>query len=98
MVDINQKTFRDIDWLLLFAPIALTVLGCLGIKSTAPSTELQKQIIALGIGAALALIVMFIDYRKTIIDIAALFYAPIVVMIVLVLCVGKEINGNNAWL
>ncbi|MGA9768882.1 MAG: FtsW/RodA/SpoVE family cell cycle protein [Blastocatellia bacterium] len=98
MVDINQKTFRDIDWMLLLAPIALTILGCIGIKSTAPSTELQKQIIALGIGVTLAIIVMFIDYRKIIVNIAPFFYAAIVVMLVLVLFVGKEINGNKAWL
>lgn len=98
MVDINQKTLRDIDWLLLLSPIALTVLGCIGIKSTAPSTELSKQIIALCIGVALAIIVMFIDYRKIIINIAPFFYAAIVIMLVLVLFVGKEINGNKAWL
>src|ERR1044071_10348930 len=98
MVDINQKTFRDIDWLLLLAPIALTALGCIGIKSTAPSTELQKQIIALGIGVTLAIIVMFVDYRKIIINIAPFFYAAIVVMFVLVFFVGGEINCKKALL
>lgn len=98
MVDINQKTLRDVDWLLLFAPIALTLLGSIGIRSTAPGTELKKQIIALGIGLVLAIVTMFTDYRKIIVNIAPFFYAVIVIMLVLVLFIGKEINGNKAWL
>ena len=98
MVDINQKTLRDVDWLLLLAPIALTVLGCVGIRSTAPGTELKKQVIALGIGIALAIIAMFTDYRKIIVNIAPFFYAAVIVLLVMVLFIGKEINGNKAWL
>ena len=28
MVDINRRSFKDVDWVLLLAPIALTLLGC----------------------------------------------------------------------
>ena len=98
MVDFNRKTFRDIDWLLLLTPIALTLLGCVGIHSTAPGTEMKKQLIALGIGLVLAVIVMVNDYRKIIINVAPFFYAAVMVMLILVLFVGKEINGNKAWL
>ena len=98
MVDLNRKTFRDIDWLLLLTPVALTVLGCVGIRSTAPGTELKKQLIALGIGLVVAVIVMLNDYRKIIINVAPFFYAAVIVMLILVLFVGREINGNKAWL
>lgn len=84
------------DWLLLLSPIALTVLGCIGIRSTAPGTELKKQVIALGIGIALAIVAMFTDYRKIIVNIAPFFYAAVIVLLVMVLFVGKEINGNKA--
>jgi rod shape determining protein RodA len=98
MFDINRKTFRDIDWLLLLTPIALTLLGCVAIHSTAPGTEAKKQLIALGIGLVAAIIVMFTDYRKIIINIAPFIYAAVMVLLVLVLFMGKEINGNKAWL
>src|ERR1700742_3159878 len=98
MFDINRKTFRDIDWLLLLTPIALTLLGCVAIRSTAPGTEAKKQLIALGIGLVAAVIVMFTDYRKIIINIAPFIYVGVMVLLVLVLFMGKEINGNKAWL
>ena len=98
MVDINRKTFRDIDWLLLLTPVALTLLGCVGIHSTAPGAETKKQLIALGIGLVAAIIVMFTDYRKIIINGAPFIYAAVMVLLVLVLFMGKEINGNKAWL
>src|SRR6185436_15925843 len=100
MVDLSRKTFRDIDWLLLLSPVALTLLGCIGIRSTAPGTELKKQIIALIIGFVVALIVMFADYRKIIVNIAPFFYAAVIFLLILVLIpgIGKQINGNQAWL
>ena len=98
MVDFNRKVFRDIDWLLLLTPIALTLLGCVGIHSTAPGSEMKKQLIALGIGLVFAVVLMLNDYRKIIVNVAPFFYAAVMVMLILVLFVGKEINGNKAWL
>ena len=98
MVEINQRNFRDIDWLLLLAPVALTVFGCIGIASTAPRSELKKQVVALVIGLVAALIVMFTDYRKIIMNVAPLFYGAAIILLVLVLFIGRDINGNRAWL
>ena len=101
MVDLDRKTFRDIDWLLLLAPIALTLFGCLGIYSTAPGTDfVKKQIMFLVIGLGIAAVAMFTDYRKMIVTIAPFFYAAVMVLLVLVLFlgIGVEINGNKAWL
>ena len=108
MVDINRRSFKDVDWVLLLAPIALTLLGCLGIISTegdeiTRSSHLgfslfQKQLIALAIGVVIAIVVMLTDYRKVIITIAPFFYAFVMVMLVMVLFVGVKIHGNKAWL
>jgi rod shape determining protein RodA len=98
MVEINQRNLRDVDWLLLLSPVALTVFGCIGIASTAPRSELKKQVIALVIGLIAALIVMFTDYRKIIMNVAPLFYGAANILLVLVLFIGKDINGNRAWL
>jgi rod shape determining protein RodA len=98
MVEINQKNLRDVDWLLLLAPVALTVFGCIGIASTAPRSELKKQLIALAIGLVAALVVMFMDYRKIIMSVAPFLYGAANILLVLVLFLGKEVNGNKAWL
>lgn len=99
MVDIRQRKFKDIDWLLLIAPIALTAFGCIGITSSAPdSSFVKKQIISLVIGLAIAIAIMFTDYRKIVFDIAPFFYVAVLILLVLVLISGTEINGNKAWL
>jgi rod shape determining protein RodA len=98
MVELNRKSLRDIDWLLLVTPVALTLFGCIGINSTAPGTELKKQIIALFIGLAIAIALMLTDYRKVIINVAPILYAVVIVLLIAVLFWGREVNGNKAWL
>ena len=99
MVDINQRKLKDVDWLLLLAPVALTAFGCLAISSSAPDAGfVKKQVFSLGIGIAIAIAIMFTDYRKIVLNIAPFFYAGILMLLVLVLVVGTQINGNKAWL
>ena len=99
MVDLSQKRLKDVDWLLLLSPIALTVLGCVAINSSAPDgSYLKKQIISLCLGLAIALSIMFTDYRKIVMIIAPFFYVGVLVLLVAVLVFGREIHGNKAWL
>lgn len=99
MVDISQRKLKDVDWLLLIAPIALTAFGCVGISSSAPDSGfVKKQIISLGIGLVIAIAIMFTDYRKIVLNIAPFFYAAVMVLLVVVLVAGTQINGNKAWL
>lgn len=99
MVDLTQRRLKDVDWLLLLSPIALTVFGCVGISSSAPDgSYVKKQIISLFLGVAIALAIMFTDYRKIVMNIAPFFYAGMLVLLVAVLVFGKEIHGNKAWL
>src|ERR1041384_1634139 len=68
MVDLTQRRLKDVDWLLLLAPIALTVFGCVAISTSAPDTGfVKKQAISLGIGLAIAIAIMFTDYRKIVV-------------------------------
>jgi rod shape determining protein RodA len=99
MVDISQRKLKDVDWLLLAAPIALTAFGCVGISSSAPDGSfVKKQIISLGIGLVIAIAIMFTDYRKIVFNIAPFFYGAVLVLLVVVLVAGTQINGNRAWL
>jgi rod shape determining protein RodA len=98
MVEINQRSLRDVDWVLFLAPVALTLFGCIGIASTAPGSELKKQLIALAIGVVAATVVMLTDYRKIILNVAPVFYAIANVLLVLVLFFGKTVHGNKNWL
>src|SRR5215813_10684057 len=99
MVDISQRKLKDVDWVLLIAPIALTAFGCVGINSSAPDVSfVKKQVISLGIGLAIAIVIMFTDYRKIVLNVAPFFYGAVLILLALVLVAGTQINGNKAWL
>lgn len=99
MVELKRKTLRDIDWALVAAPVGLTLFGCLGIYSTAPNHDfVKKQVMFLVLGLVVATVAMLTDYRKVISEIAPFFYTATLVLLILVLFVGEEINGNKAWL
>ena len=100
MVDFNRKSFRDLDLALLAAPILLGALGCLGIYSTAPGTDLwKKQLVFLVLGIAFSLALAFTDYRKILVLIAPFFYLGVILMLVMVLVgFGVKVNGNTSWL
>jgi rod shape determining protein RodA len=100
MVELNRKTLRDVDLIVLLAPIALTVFGCIGIYSTAPGTDFwKKQLIFLFIGIAVALVLTFTDYRKILVNVAPFFYISVMLLLVLVLSpLGVKVHGNQAWL
>jgi len=98
MVDLKRKTLRDIDWLLVLAPVALTIFGCMGISSSGGPSFVKKQAISIALGLIIATAAMFSDYRKIILNVAPFFYGAVMVLLVLVLFIGEEINGNKAWL
>lgn len=100
MVELKRKTLRDIDWLLVLAPIALTLFGYFCILSTAPTPDFaKKQLIALFIGLMIAAAITFTDYRKIIITFAPFFYGVVILLLILVLTpLGVKIKGNQAWL
>jgi rod shape determining protein RodA len=99
MVELKRKTLRDIDWALVMAPVGLTLFGCLGIYSTAPNHDfVKKQVMFLVIGLLAMTVAMMTDYRKVITEIAPFFYAGTLALLVLVLFIGDEVNGNKAWL
>src|SRR5262249_17303244 len=98
MVGLSRKSLRDVDLTVLFAPIALTLLGCVGIYSTAPNLW-KKQILFLLVGILVALVLAFTDYRKILVNVAPVFYVLTIFLLVLVLTpLGKTVNGNKSWL
>jgi rod shape determining protein RodA len=99
MVDLDQRKLKDVDWLLFLAPVALTLFGCVGISSAAPDgSYVGKQLISLCLGLAIAVAIMFTDYRKIVMNLAPFFYAAMLLLLVAVIFFGKEIHGNKAWL
>jgi rod shape determining protein RodA len=96
-----------IDWLLLLAVLALTVLGTLLVWSATsnrddltggdPSAYLSKQVVNIAIGLVLMVMVMATDHRWVRI-LAPLVYLASVGGLVLVLTMGTTVNGSRSWL
>lgn len=97
---IERKSLRDFDWLIAALAIGIVLFGSWMIKFAQPTETLwQKQLMGLGIALVVFLLVAFTDYRR-IIDLAPIFYAFGLFLLVLVLVpgLGVKINGQTAWL
>jgi rod shape determining protein RodA len=87
-----------VDFIILLAPIALTIYGCVGIYSTAPNL-LRNQLIFLFVGIIAAVFLAFNDYRKILLYVSPIFYVLAIFLLVLVLTpLGVTHHGNKAWL
>jgi rod shape determining protein RodA len=99
----DRRSLRSLDWVLLSAVIALTLLGIALVYSATSSPGSDhagfhlRQMTWLGIGLACGWIVAAIHYR--IYDTLAWFgYAISVVLLILVFPFGTEVLGAKRWL
>jgi rod shape determining protein RodA len=96
-----------VDWVLLAAVLALTVLGTLLVWSATSNRDdltagdsgayLAKQVVNVAIGLVLMVVVMTTDHRWVRI-LAPLVYVASVAGLVLVLTMGTTVNGSRSWL
>ena len=89
------------DYVVLLTPIVLTVLGTIGIYTTGPPAlgMWKKQLVFLGIGIVVAIVLAFTDYRKIIVNVSPFLYVGAIFLLGLVLTpLGVRVNGNKAWL
>lgn len=89
-----------VDWKLIGL---VTLLGCVSVfnlhsTSSATGSEIYlKHLYWLLIGGGVMAFVAVLDYHN-LQRLAPVFYAAVVVLLVLVLLVGKEVNGSRRWL
>lgn len=94
--------YRELDWFLLGCAVLLAALGISEIYSTTLTSRQfagmhMRQLLWLGLGLGLMLILARIDYH-TWLDRAAWLYLGAVGSLVAVLFVGKELFGARRWL
>jgi rod shape determining protein RodA len=103
----RESPLRRLDWVLLFAVLALSILGSLLVWSATrshqeqigadPSYYFKRHLVNLLIGLALGTVTMLVDYR------ALRAYAPFVYVgsvfgLIAVLVVGTTIKGAHSWI
>ncbi|HEV2861987.1 MAG TPA: FtsW/RodA/SpoVE family cell cycle protein [Pyrinomonadaceae bacterium] len=97
---IESRKFRDFDWLLTLLAVAIASFGTWMILHAQPEASYwRKQLLGIGISLVVMLAVAFTDYRK-LVNIAPLFYAFGLFLLVIVLIpgIGLKINGQRCWI
>jgi rod shape determining protein RodA len=98
-VSIN-RSWGQIDFLLLALVGALALLGVLGVYSAGLSSGgrfYSGQLLRIGLGFAVCLFVMLFDYRK-LVERAFVLYILALLVLAGVLIFGSEVNGSKSWI
>ena len=104
----RKSPLRRLDWILLAAVLALSLVGTLLVWSATqpgllhsgsdPRTYLMKQLLNIALGLAFMAAVAFLDYRQL------RLYAPIVYglsclgLLVVLTPLGSIVNGAHSWI
>ncbi|HVV56389.1 MAG TPA: rod shape-determining protein RodA, partial [Mucilaginibacter sp.] len=99
--------FFNVDWLMVFIYLALCAIGLLNIHSAMfderyPSfldfnTDYGKQLIYVITGISVGIVILLLDSRFFS-ALAPVFYGITVILLMLVLVVGRNVGGNQAWI
>jgi rod shape determining protein RodA len=108
MTNLNRKFFgAGIDWISIFLWLSLCIIGWFNIHAAVfdaenPSimsmnTNYGKQFIFIVSAIVLAAVILIIDSRFYS-SIAPVFYGITLLLLILVLVVGRNVGGNQAWI
>ena len=99
-----EEEVKKFDWSLILVSLAIFTIGILNLYSATFNEYIgrglrywQSQLIWLGIGSALSLIVLFFHY-KFLSRLAYPVYFLMLLLLVLVLVVGKQSLGARRWI
>lgn len=102
----NRKSF-DFDLITILLYIGLVLLGWMTIYAVSSAnfgTEIfnfdvlhGKQLVWMGVSLGVAMLVLLLDHRF-LYSTAYIAYGASILMLILVLFIGKEVNGAKSWL
>jgi rod shape determining protein RodA len=102
----NNNILLNLDWIIILLYLAMVFLGWINIYAAVYSDEHQsifdlgrqygKQLIWIFAGIFLAICVLLVD-SKFYVAFSYHIYAFIVFLLIVVLFLGKEVNGAKAW-
>ena len=104
MLSIDRRSLQHFDWVLLGLAAAVVAIGLANLYSaTQPGTpsglpaEFRRQLLALGVGLAAALVATLVDYRRLERWAPSLYLASLVA-VASTLIFAPLIRGNRSWL
>jgi rod shape determining protein RodA len=104
----NQRSFFfNVDWLTVFLYLALCTIGWFNIHAAVfdekhpsiidASTNYGKQFIYINVSIVVAIVILLLESRF-LTALAPAFYGITVLLLILVLVVGRNVGGNQAWI
>ncbi|WPU93258.1 rod shape-determining protein RodA [Mucilaginibacter sabulilitoris] len=104
----NQRSFFfNVDWLTVLLYLALCVIGWFNIHAAVfdeshpsiidASTNYGKQFIYINVSIVIAIIILLLENRF-LTALAPAFYVVTVLLLILVLLIGRNVGGNQAWI
>jgi rod shape determining protein RodA len=104
----NQRNFFfNVDWVTVFIFMALCIIGWFNIHAAVfderhPfifdfATNYGKQFLFIMIAFILAIVILLLESRM-ITTLAPAFYGITIFLLIIVLVIGKNVGGNQAWL
>ncbi len=104
----NQRSlFFNVDWVAILLYLSLVIIGLLSIHAAMLdpanpsifnlSANYGKQMIFIISGIVIASVILLLD-SKFFNALSPVFYGVIMLLLVLVLLIGKNIGGNQAWI
>jgi rod shape determining protein RodA len=100
-ISIERKSTFSFDIITTLITVALVIMGAISIYSAtvAPGMKVyfDRQIIFAGVGFALMVLVAYLPQR-IIQSSSYIFYAASILLLVGVIVMGKEVNGQKNWL
>jgi len=104
----NQRSFFfNVDWVTVFIYLALCTIGWLNIHAAVfderhpgffdLATNYGKQFLFIGISIVVAIVILLLESRL-ITALAPVFYVLTIILLLLVLVIGRNVGGNQAWI
>ncbi|GAA3970706.1 rod shape-determining protein RodA [Mucilaginibacter dorajii] len=104
----NQRSFFfNVDWVMVFLYLALCTIGWFNIHAAVYdekhpsiidiSTVYGKQFIYIMVGIVVGMIILLLESRF-LAALAPAFYAITTLLLLVVLVIGKNVGGNQAWI
>src|SRR5688572_13266168 len=102
MLGIDRRSIQNFDWTLLALIVLLSAAGLVNLYSATwisdgLSDEMRRQLISLGIGAAVALVCTAVDYRHFE-RFALPAFAVVLVLIAVTMVIAETTRGSQSWL
>ncbi len=104
----REGTLRRLDWVLILAVLALSVLGSLMVWSATqskpalvgadPTAYLKRNIINLAIGLVLGAATTLFDYRALRAYAPVVYVASVIGLLAVLSPLGSTINGAHSWI